>query len=50
MTALDNLLGEVITQSESLAPLRQVTRLTELTPASSRGKGERVRLFWSEDA
>lgn len=42
MTALDNLLGKVSAQSESLAPLRQVTqtRLAELIPVSSRGKGE----------
>jgi hypothetical protein len=31
MTVLDNLRGEVIAQSESLAPLRQVTQPAELS-------------------
>jgi hypothetical protein len=42
MTALDNLLGKVIAQSESLRHYDKSLkpRLAELIPVSSRGKGE----------
>jgi hypothetical protein len=40
MTVLDNLRGEVIAQSESLAPLRQVTQPAELSSLPRAAKAE----------
>ena len=42
MTALDNLLGEVVCPERVAGgtTTSHSTRLSELTPASSRGKGE----------